>query len=814
MKKPLLYLLTTALLGTPAWANATASTASTASTALTPDTNPADTIKVVDVEEIVVIATPKENRKLREQPASVTLLSQQQMQEAQVNGIKTLTAVVPNLFIPDYGSRLTSAVYIRGIGSRINTPSVGLYVDNIPYINQSAFDFGYADVERIDVLRGPQSTLYGRNAMGGLLKVHTKSPFSYQGTDLRLGAATRNDYHASLTHYHRVSPRFAFSTGGYYDYQGGFFRNATLGGQKVDDAQRIGGRFRGILLPTDRWKLDLSLSYEYNDQGGYPYYYMGSVNPEQQAEALKPAIGTISNNEPGSYRRNLLNAGLNLQYQASSFTLSAVTGYQWLSDRMFIDQDFTAAPIYNLEQKQRIHTLSEEVVLKANPGKRWQWTTGAFGFYQNLHTNGPVTFHRQGIDEMIEGNANSVFKRLAAQNPKMPTMELTVNNEQLGVSGRFKTPTLSGALFHQSTFNDLLTPGLSLTLGLRLDYEKLKMEYLSAADPADLGFAVKMGPMSITNQNPMQAEAAYQGQLSTDYLQLLPKAALQYEWSKGNNLYASVARGYRSGGYNIQMFSDLVSGKLSNAMMDAIAADPSFSRFGEMISGMKKELPEVREATYYKPEYSWNYEVGSHLTLWNGRLTADLAAYLMETRDQQIARFAESGLGRITVNAGRSRSLGAEAALQAALTEALTLQAAYGYTYATFRHYVTNDRQQTEVDYRGRYVPFVPKHTLNVGGSYRWQFKRSKSLLDRIVLSANYQAAGRIYWTEENNASQAIYGTLNGRLSLQKGNGQIDFWVRNALNKEYTAFYFESVGNAFRQTSRPVQAGIELRCCF
>lgn len=811
MKKPLLYLLTAALLGTPAWANATASTASTA---LTPDTNPADTIKVVDVEEIVIIATPKEHRKLREQPASVTLLSQQQMQEAQVNGIKTLTAVVPNLFIPDYGSRLTSAVYIRGIGSRINTPSVGLYVDNIPYINQSAFDFGYADVERIDVLRGPQSTLYGRNAMGGLIKVHTKSPFSYQGTDLRLGAATRNDYHASLTHYHRVSPRFAFSTGGYYDYHGGFFRNATLNSKKVDDAQRIGGRFRGILLPTDRWKLDLSLSYEYNDQGGYPYYYMGSVNPEQQPEALKSSVGTISNNELGSYRRNLLNAGLNLQYQASSFTLSAVTGYQWLSDRMFIDQDFTAAPIYNLEQKQRIHTLSEEVVLKANPGKRWQWTTGVFGFYQTLHTNGPVNFHRQGIDEMIEGNANSVFKRLAAQNPKMPAMELTVNNEQLGVSGRFKTPTLSGALFHQSTFNDLLTSGLSLTLGLRLDYEKLKLNYLSAADPTNLGFAVKMGPMAITNKNPMQAEATYQGQLSTDYLQLLPKAALQYEWSKGNNLYASVARGYRSGGYNIQMFSDLVSGKLSNAMMDAIAADPSFSRFGEMISGMKKELPEVREATYYKPEYSWNYEVGSHLTLWNGRLTADLAAYLMETRDQQIARFAESGLGRITVNAGRSRSLGAEAALQAALTEALTLQAAYGYTYATFRHYVTNDRQQTEVDYRGHYVPFVPKHTLNVGCSYRWQFKRSKALLDRIVLSANYQAAGRIYWTEENNASQAIYGTLNGRLSLQKGNGQIDFWVRNALNKEYTAFYFESVGNAFRQTSRPVQAGIELRCCF
>ena len=111
--------------------------------------------QVVDVEEVLVIAAPKENRKLREQPTAVTLLSQQDMQAAQVNSIKNLTGLVPNMFIPDYGSRLTSAVYIRGIGSRINTPSVGLYVDNIPYIDKSAFDFDYSDIERIDVLRGP-----------------------------------------------------------------------------------------------------------------------------------------------------------------------------------------------------------------------------------------------------------------------------------------------------------------------------------------------------------------------------------------------------------------------------------------------------------------------------------------------------------------------------------------------------------------------------------------------------------------------------------------------------------------------------------
>lgn len=100
---------------------------------------PKDSLKVVDIEEVVVIATPKENRKLRDLPVAATVLSQENMRANQVNSVKNLTGIVPNLFIPDYGSKLTTSIYIRGIGSRINTPSVGLYVDNIPYIDKSAF---------------------------------------------------------------------------------------------------------------------------------------------------------------------------------------------------------------------------------------------------------------------------------------------------------------------------------------------------------------------------------------------------------------------------------------------------------------------------------------------------------------------------------------------------------------------------------------------------------------------------------------------------------------------------------------------------
>ena len=250
-----------------------------------------DTLQVVDIEEVVVIASPKENLKLREQPASATIISQQTIQAAQIQSIKQLTGIVPNLFIPDYGSKLTTAVYIRGVGSRINTPSVGLYVDNIPYIDKSAFDFSYADIERIDVLRGPQGTLYGRNAMGGLIKVHTKSPFSYQGTDLRLGGGMYNDYNASVTHYHRISERFAFSAGGFYHYQGGFFKNVYRGDERVDQSQSAGGRMRAIYLPGNNWKVDVNVSYEYGDQGGYPYQYMGAIDPEEQPADRHPCNG-------------------------------------------------------------------------------------------------------------------------------------------------------------------------------------------------------------------------------------------------------------------------------------------------------------------------------------------------------------------------------------------------------------------------------------------------------------------------------------------------------------------------------------------
>lgn len=763
-----------------------ATTCLLAATAFAEDINtlPKDTTRVIDIEEVVVIASPKETGKLRELPAAVSMISQKEMQANQITSLKNVSALVPNFFMPDYGSRITSAIYIRGIGSRINTPAVGLYVDNIPYIDKSAFDFNFYDIERIDILRGPQGTLYGRNTMGGLIKVHTRSPFSYQGTDVKLSYASKSNHRsASLTHYHRWSDHFAFSAGGYYEGSDGFFRN-SFDGKKIDKMEAGGGRIRAIWLPSENLKLDFTVGYDYSDEGGYPYFYTGAIKGHE--EEYKDYIGKISYNRDCGYRRGLLNTGLNIEYQGSRFIMNAITGYQNLNDRMYLDQDFLPVDIYNIEQKQRINTLNEEITFKSKNNRRWVWVAGVSGFYQWLHTNAPVTFQPEGI-EWLEQTINQ-----GMASSGMP-LKMKLLNETMPVPGTFDTPVLGAAIFHQSTFNNLIVENLSATIGLRLDYEKNKIDYNSSA-----ALKIQMLMAGKPMGNPIDQAAEFIGKLDDDHVQLLPKFALKYDFKNQNNLYATVSRGFRSGGYNIQMFSEL--------LQSALKQRPG--------SGSAATADDIKEMVTYKPEYSWNYELGSHLTLFNGKLKADLAAFYMDTRDQQIAKFVDSGLGRMMVNAGSSESYGAEAAFLASINRNLSMNASYGYTHSTFKKYDGGTTSSDEViDYSGNYVPFVPRHTMNVGANYSFFFGRS-SWAQSLTLGLNYTGAGKIYWTEKNDVSQSFYSTLNGHISLQAQALQIDFWGRNLTNKDYTTFYFESMNRGFEQKSKPIQFGVDIRYHF
>ena len=206
-----------------------------------------DTSKVVDLDEIVVVSQPKDGRLLRHQPLSSTVLTQREMQMLGVNDVAQLSQYVPSFSMPQYGSRLTSSMYIRGIGSRINNPAVGIYYDNIPLMSKAAFNHNFYHIDRVDVLRGPQGTLYGMNTEGGLVHIYSKNPMAYQGTDVSLGIGTGLTSHAEVAHFHRPSEQFAFSVAGFWNGQRGFFKNQTLD-EWNDKLQEAGGKMRFVIL--------------------------------------------------------------------------------------------------------------------------------------------------------------------------------------------------------------------------------------------------------------------------------------------------------------------------------------------------------------------------------------------------------------------------------------------------------------------------------------------------------------------------------------------------------------------------------------
>ncbi len=210
-------------------------------------------------------------------------------------------------------------------------------------------------------------------------------------------------------------------------------------------------------------------------------------------------------------------------------------------------------------------------------------------------------------------------------------------------------------------------------------------------------------------------------------------------------------------------------------------------------------VPDVEQMIKYKPEHAWNYEAGTHLYLFKGKLLADLALFLIDSKDLQLTKMADSGLGRVTVNSGSSRSEGMEASLTAQLTGNLSAHASYGYTKAKFR------------DERDSFVPFIPRNTVNIGAIYSWNLK---AWTDKISIGADWHGLGRIYWTESNSAWQDFYGTLDARLTFYRHASSLSLFASNICDKRATAFYFESMSRSFFQKTRPFQAGIELTLKF
>ena len=746
-----------------------------------------DTIRTYNMNEVIITSSPKETNDLRTLPGSVSILSPRMIASRQIEALKDISSFAPNLFIPDYGAKLTSAIYIRGIGARSSGQSVGLYVDNVPYLDKSTFDFELTDIQRIEILRGPQGTLYGRNAMGGIVNIYTISPFDFQGKRLSVSAGSYGQYKVKASHYGKLSEKIGFTAAVYYDHNDGFYTNA-YDGKRVDKEDNVGGRIKLEGRFSPHFRAAYSLSADYANQGAFPYgLFTGNGNTDYRH------VEPVNINDPSSYKRTVIANNLSLEYRNERILLSSNTGYQYFKDDMKMDQDFSPRSIFTLNQKQRQHAISEEIAVKSVAKQDYQWSVGLYGFYDNLHTDGPVDFKEEGIQTVLQ----PVFDQLKEQYPRMPSLKIL--DEHLYIPGSFQTPSFGLALYHQSTYNNLFTEGLSITAGVRVDYEKQKMSYQSEAK-------MRMG-ISFTGSEPyIELDRFFtipttvmDTRTSQDFWQVLPKVSLKYECAPGTFTYLSVAKGYKTGGYNVQMSADVMQSQMRYDMMSAFAA---------MMPNIEIAEPTpIEEVAAYKPEQSWNYELGIRSELLADRLSAEVTGFYMDIQDVQLTKFVNSGNGRVLTNAGKARSYGVEVSLRARLADGLTADANYGLTRATFRDY--NNGQE---DFAGRFIPYTPRHTLNVGLQYTRLFRGA--WIDQLSASAQFSGAGKIYWTERNDIYQRFYGTLNAKLGVRKGVLNVSLWSRNITNTHYAAFYFESFDNPFIQLGKPFQIGAEVAIAF
>ncbi len=711
-----------------------------------------DSARVLD--EVAVTAI-KETSDLSRVPASVTSIGRSEIEQMDILNVKKAAVLVPNFYIPDYGSRMTSSIYVRGLGARIDQPAIGLTVDNVPFLNKDNYDFDIADIDRIEVFRGPQSTLYGRNTLAGLVSVYTLSPLRYQGVRFMAGYGSGNTLNLSAGVYRRMVSGLGMAFTASYGSSSGFYIN-RYNGKKADHEKNGSIRWKTAWNATGGLSLENTASVSLTRQGGYPY------------ESL--ATGMISYNDTCFYRRTGISDGLTMKYAINNVMLSSITSFQYIDDNMTLDQDFLTDDYFTLTQRRHEWALTQDFIASGKKNA-YSWLGGLFGFYKRTDMQAPVTFKDDGISNLIEGHANQ-------PGTKYP---IVWDTRSFVLNSDFVIPTKGFAIYHRSDyeFNNFKFSG-----SLRFDYESVAIDYHNYTSTSFTMMNATVSP-AVPFQK-VNVDIDEKDRLSRSFVQLLPKISVEYHFDQ-IDVYASFAKGYKSGGYNTQMFSDVLQQKLMGEFGIAQAYN-------------------VKDIITYDPEKSWNYELGTKFSFPAVSLSGSAAIFYINCTDQQLTMFPPGvTTGRIMTNAGKTRSMGAELSLRWNPVSHLNLNLSYGYTDARFVNF--NDGKN---DCRDKRVPYAPANTMYASSDYRFVF--GSSIFNSVLIHAGLQGVGDIYWNEINTVKQSFYTLIDASATFELLNKvSLELRAENMFNRHYDVFYFVSIGNAFLQRGKPRFLGATLR---
>ncbi|SHE98977.1 iron complex outermembrane recepter protein [Arenibacter palladensis] len=474
------------------------------------------------LDEVVVYAQKKEQN-LQKVPVAITSLNAKRVEETRSWKLEDMVGIIPNYSYSELGVGFQQVQSIRGIQVFSENPAIATYVDGVNSLDIASGGFQFMDIERIEVLRGPQGTLYGRNALGGVVNITTKKPTNTQSVFYESSIGNLGlQRHGLGLKTPLINHKLFLGLGGQYQYRDGFLTNSNedkvstvLGsnGRRVGDEESFYGNLFLKWLPNELWDVTLNLKTQVDQSDASAFF----VSVQDDKLALENP-DNIFLGRVGEHGRNLLNTAMVTNYKSNKFKLSSVSAYQRVGIR-FDDIDFFSLAggqvfasyndgqvgVFNRPQE----VFSQEFRISSeNKNDKLNYTAGTYYFNQTNYE--PSTNSARIINERTLDVLSSIGK-----------------NNGIAVFGEV---------------NYSLSESLIVTTGLRYESENRKLVFSRFNDENG----------TVTFTSPRMEERG-------NYNALLPKFALAYRVDKNINLYARYTRGFRAGGINGNVLPESVS---------------------------------------------------------------------------------------------------------------------------------------------------------------------------------------------------------------------------------------------------------------
>ena len=698
---------------------------------------PAD--KAIDGGEILVTAQRREER-VQDIPIAISAFGAAQLERIGVVSIENIAPRVPSFYFGSFGA-LRPQLYIRGIGTRSFDPgsesSVGVFVDEV-YQGRSSGSFGtLKDLERVEVLRGPQGTLYGRNTIGGAINVITKGPSDRFEGKAEAGISNYDGWEVFGAVGGPITPdgKLQFRIAGWHTERDGYVTNLRTG-RRFQGIDNSGGRARLAIVPSDRFRIDLTAEYIHDgDKGAFGGFNQGTgrsaagAPPNPRSVFFAPrALAATSVIPRADLRAGVLSSDPFLDRDAYSYiarfeadagfaTVTAISAYKKLNVADGRDLEGSSLRVIDQASDERSRQFTQELRLTSNPegalslGGALDWIVGAFYYHDKSRRTDAFTI---GVDSVV---------RAAAGTPALDTAFSDYKIE-------------SYALFAQATAH--LGDSFDITLGGRYTDDRKRATQTGTTTDALPIIAV---PFATTNR--------------ARYHSFDPRIVATYKFSPDANVYASYSTGFKSGGFQFVPFNRAAANIL------------------------------------FAPEDIKTYEVGLKSEWLDRTLKVNLAAFHYDYKNLQVSRILDTPSGPQTLisNAASSKIDGIDLELALRPSRNFDVSVAYGYLDAKYDQYVFNLGQNLVFD--DTVLVRAPKHSISVGAEWRVPIGDA----NRLTLRADYALLGTFFHEPgqgEPRFGSGIpltreegYGLLDLRAAFDAGPFKVTAYATNVLNKAY-----------------------------